>query len=294
MGYAKIVNAYRGEAAPIFLFKEVYALEKIHGSSSHIAWHDGIVTYFSGGEKHERFVALFDHEALVAAFTALGHTNVTVYGEVYGGSMQGMAKRYGPKLRFVAFEVFIGAEGGTGGTWLNVPNAADVVAKVGLEFVHYRLVSTDLPTLDAERDAPSEQARRNGVEGDQPREGVVLRPPLEFSCNGARVMVKHKRAEERETATPRNIDDPAVKAAYDTAQAVAEEYVVPMRLVHVLQKLPQDIAIEGTGKVVKAMVDDILVECAGEFTDTKEVRTAIGKRAAALFHAHLRASIPVP
>lgn len=31
MGYAKIVNAYRPEAAPIFLFKEVYALEKIHG-----------------------------------------------------------------------------------------------------------------------------------------------------------------------------------------------------------------------------------------------------------------------
>ena len=123
------------------------------------------------------------------------------------------------QLRFVAFEVQVGD------AWLSVPNAHDVAAKLGLEFVHYVKVSTDLAALDAERDAPSEQARRNGIEGDQPREGVVLRPLTEhFDHRGDRIICKHKRDEERETRTPRQVVDPDKQAVLSKASDIANNH----------------------------------------------------------------------
>ena len=38
----------------------------------------------------------------------------------------------------------------------------------------------------------------------------------------------------------------------------------------------------------KIMVEDVVAEGKGEFVDTKEARQAISKRAAVLFHAHLK------
>ena len=199
MGYLHIENLYK--CRDVLLFRECYALEKIHGTSANLKWLGGNVLYSSGGEKRDNFVKLFDDGKLVASFLAIGHPEVTVYGEAYGGKQQGQSWRYGKSLRFVAFEVRVGE------TWLSVENAADVTAKLGLEFVHYRRISTDLAAVDAERDAPSEQAKRNGVEGDQPREGIVLRPLEEMTkSNGARIIAKHKRDEERETATSRTVD----------------------------------------------------------------------------------------
>lgn len=177
MSYQHIGNLYRDQR--ILLFRDCYALEKIHGTSAHISWTDGrdnitgaetggVLQFSSGGSKHATFVKVFDEEALRTGFKAMGHPNITVYGEAYGGSQQGQKWRYGDKLRFIAFEVRIGEY------WLAVPQAEDVVQKIGLEFVHYKKIPTDLEALDAERDAPSEQARRNGVTGDPPREGGLF------------------------------------------------------------------------------------------------------------------------
>lgn len=280
MGYAHIPNLYKEQT--ILLFRECWALEKIHGTSAHISWKDGRLTFFSGGEKHERFVGIFD-PALADKFAALGHSHVTVYGEAYGGSQQKQAWRYGPQLKFAAFDVDVG------GVWLNIPDAADVVAKLGLEFVHYEKCSTDLAALDAQRDAPSTQAKRNGVEGDKRREGVVLRPLIEIQFkNGDRICAKHKRDEERETATPRKVVDPTQQAVLTAASSIALEWVTETRLAHVLDKLPPSINIEGTRDVIAAMIEDVVREGAGEFVDTREARQAIGKRAADLFRAHLK------
>lgn len=286
MGYAHIVNLYRPEAQVILLFKECYALEKVHGTSAHVAWRDGRIVYSSGGEKAERFVSLFDTVKLCAAFEALGHGTVIVYGEAYGGKQQKQAWRYGPELRFVAFDVRVGD------TWLSVPAAADVVAKLGLEFVHYDRIQTDLAQIDAARDAPSTQARRNGVEGDKPREGVVLRPLIEVTLNnGERICAKHKRDEERETFTPRKVVDPSQLEVLESADAIAMEWVTETRLEHVLDKLtagwPNGVGIEKTGDVVRAMVEDVLREGAGEIVDSKAARVAISRRAAELFRARI-------
>jgi len=49
MGYLSINNLYKD--TDILLFKECYALEKIHGSSSHIVWSpEHGIGFMSGGE----------------------------------------------------------------------------------------------------------------------------------------------------------------------------------------------------------------------------------------------------
>ena len=286
MGYLHIENLYRPAAQSILLFREVYALEKIHGTSAHIAWRtaDGnqVLTFFAGGESHTNFVALFDAAALTQALTALGHPDVVVFGEAYGGKQQGMRHTYGDKLRFIVFDVKIGE------TWLAVPDAEDVAKKLGLEFVPYHKVSTDLAALDAERDRPSEVAVRRGIVEPKPREGVVLRPLREFSLNGHRVIVKHKGAAFSETKTPRPVADPAKLAVLTAASAIADEWVTPMRLEHVLQRVPAD-DMSAAPKVIAAMVEDVYREGKGEIVESREATAAIGRKTAELLKKHLTA-----
>lgn len=282
MSYMHIPNTYRAEGQYIFLFKECYALEKIHGTSAHLSWHDGKLNLSAGGESAVNFANLFNKEQLNERFRSLGYEKVVVYGEAYGGKQQAQGWRYGKQLKFVAFDVTVNGE------WLDVPKAHDIVTKIlELEFVHYARVSTDLACLDAERDAPSEQAKRNGVEGDKPREGVVLRPLKEFMLGGQRIIAKHKRQEERETATPRVVDDPAKLKVLEDAEAIAAEWVTPTRLQHVLDKVTSDPQMSDTPKVIAAMVEDVLREGAGEIVDTTEARKAISKATAIIFKRHV-------
>ena len=284
MGYMHIENLYRPAAQSILLFREVYALEKIHGTSAHIAWRtiDGnqLLTFFAGGESHANFVDLFDAAALTQAFTALGHPDVVVYGEAYGGKQQGMRHTYGDKLCFIVFDVKIGE------TWLAVPDAEDVAKKLGLEFVPYHKVCSELTALDAERDRPSEVAVRRGIATPKPREGVVLRPLREFSLNGHRIIVKHKGAAFSETKTPRPVTDSAKLAVLTAASAIADEWVTPMRLEHVLQRIPAD-NMSAAPKVITAMVEDVYREGKGEVVESREATAAIGRKTAELLKKHL-------
>jgi len=275
MGYKKIVNMYKDTG--VLMFREVYAMEKIHGTSAHIKYHEGEITFFSGGGKHETFVALFDLEKLAEAFKAIGHDEVTIYGESYGGKQQGMSDTYGKEARFVAFEVKVHD------CWLNVPNAHDVVTKLDLEFVHYEKGPAELDWLNEQRDAPSVQAKRNGIEEDKLREGVVVRPLMEmWKSNGERVMCKHKHDKFRETKTPREVDPEKMKVLED-ARAVAEEWVVDMRLQHVMDKMEKVGEMEHTPLVIKAMIADVKAESEGEVVWSKDVEKAIGRATAQLY-----------
>lgn len=293
MGYMHIENLYKNQT--IQLFRRCYALEKIHGTSAHVAWRgsgEGTalgVHFHSGGETHKNFVALFDAEALAAGFEAMGHPEVIVFGEAYGGKQQAQSHRYGKQLRFIVFDVKVGDH------WLDVPNAKQVAARLGLEFVHYEEVDTDIESLNAQRDAPSVQARRNGIEGDQMREGVVLRPLREFrDTNGDRIVSKHKNDIERETKSTRDASaDPAKLKVLADAQAIADEWVTPTRLQHVLDKLP-GVGVQDTPKVIAAMIEDVVRESKGEIVDSKDARRAVGSSTARLFKQHVQAQLQAP
>ena len=294
MGYLHIENLYRPEAQRILEFKRLFALEKIHGTSAGIHWKVkdclGQVAFFSGGEKHDRFVALFDAETLCKGFREkVGDVEASIYGEAYGGRQQGMSATYGPNLKFVAFDVKIGD------SWLAVPQACAFVESLGLEFVSYAEIPATLEAIDAERDRPSTQATRNGVEGEHIREGVVLRPPFEVTLNnGARLIAKHKRAEFSERKTIPNID-PAKAEILEKAEHIAEEWVTAMRMEHVLDhlqaELGREVMIQDMPKVIGAMTEDVLREASGEIVDSKEARKAIGHKTVKMFKARLEAGL---
>lgn len=328
MGYLHINNLYKDQT--VLMFQELYALEKIHGTSAHIAWtplapeaaaeevnahtdrvvgHEdhamlvvkdkqeqdyffpdpnvhhgwlpGKLTIFSGGASVNLFEGMLNLKQ-IAEWCAPINQPIAIHGELYGGSQQKQSWRYGSSLKFVAFDVHINQ------SWLSVPDAEDVVKKLGLEFVSYTRIKANLAEIDAARDAPSVQAKRNGVEGDVPMEGVVLRPIVEAATNHGRIIVKHKRDEERETKTPRKVEDPNKLQRIAGAKEIAEEWVTETRLDHVLDKLPPGIGIDKTGVVIAAMTEDVIREAGLEIVDSKESRNAIAAKARELFHARVK------
>jgi hypothetical protein len=283
MSYLHIDNLYKDTT--ILLFKECYAMEKIHGTSAHIRWKsdEKKVILFSGGAKFSEFEKLFDKKAFQKKIEDIGWTDsdVTFYGEAYGGKMQGMSKTYGKELKFVVFDVF------KDNVWLNVPNASNVAHSFGFDFVAFERVSTNIESLDAERDRPSRQAKKNGILEDLPAEGVVLRPIEEFTMNnGKRVICKHKRAEFMETAHEKKVD-PEKRIVMAKAKEIADEWVVPMRLNHVLDKIGNPTDIKDIPKVISAMVEDVKREAEGFIVWNKETEKAISQKTAIMFKKHL-------
>jgi len=303
MAYLHIDNLYKNK--DILLFKECYALEKIHGTSAHVVFHfftdvkptfeydaelNGRyckVGFFAGGSKYEDFVKLFDAPALARNFLNLGlDTTITVYGEAYGGKVQGMSNTYGKTLQFVAFDVSIGE------TWTNVAKANFIVEHLGLPFVHYEIVPTNIEILDKLSEADSVQAIRNGMGEGKIREGIVLRPLMEFrNRHNARIIAKHKNEKFQE-----RMKQPKVKVSVDKlevlakADAIAEEWVTDMRLSHVLDKFGT-LALELVPDIIKAMIEDIEREAKGEIIESKDARRAIGKRTVMLIKNKLKQNL---
>lgn len=292
MGYLHIDNLYKNQK--VLELKEVYAMEKIHGTSAHIFYQDGKLSFFSGGEKHENFVKIFDHDHLQRALDAFGLKKVVVNGEAYGGKQQGMSGTYGKQLRFVVFDVRFN------GKWLAVPDAENVAKYLKLDFVHYKKIPAKVEDIDKERDADSVQAVRNGVGEGKMREGVVLRPLDELiDERGNRIIAKHKRDEFKETRKPRKVVDPKKWEILKEAQAIADEWVTPMRLKHVMDVVKvmrhmidkQPLDMTDTGRMISAMIEDVYREAKGEIEESKAVKTAIGKRTARLFKQALNDGI---
>lgn len=275
MGYMHIENLYKNQ--DIFLFKECYALEKIHGTSAHIQFHDGQIKYFSGGSNYENFKQIFINLNLESKMVK----DMIIYGEAYGGKMQGMSDTYGKNLKFIAFDVMINKK------WLNVPMAKSIVEGLGLEFVPYNKISTEIEAINQERDSDSIVAINNGMGAGKKREGVVLRPLIEIKKNnGERIMAKHKRDDFRETKTKREIDPNKFKILSEASE-IAEEWVTPMRLEHVLQRI-ENKTIENICEILDAMQEDVLRESKGEIILSKEAIKAIRYKTAYIFKERLK------
>lgn len=287
MGYLHINNLYKEQT--ILLFKECYAMEKVHGTSAHISWKNDQLTFFSGGEKHDRFVALFDQEKLRETLTnRFGGFHVVIYGEAYGGKQQGMSNTYGKDLRFIVFDIQINE------IWLNVPKMDKVATDLGFEVVPWEKVETNIDTLNAIRDRPSEVAIRRNCGNDKMREGIVVRPLEEMTMNnGERVIAKHKGEKFSERTTQPKVVSPDQLAVLSAAEAIAEEWVTPHRLEHVLDHIKtehpfnDEPKMEDIPKIIATMIEDVFREAKGEIVESKEARTAIGKRTVLLFKKHL-------
>jgi hypothetical protein len=145
---------------------------------------------------------------------------------------------------------------------------------MGLKFVPYEMGPLTEEWLDAQRDAPS----KISLTDDAPKEGIVIRAIYENNYeDGYRFIYKHKNAGFRETNSVRSISSDEDVKLWADAEEVALEYVTPMRLSHVLQKTEYK-GVEDTGNVVRAMVNDVLVEEGHDIVWNKKVEKAIGKK----------------
>jgi len=287
MGYLHIDNLYKNQ--DILMFKECYVLEKIHGTSCHISMFvqlDGTpkIEFFSGGVSYTEFLKLFDQEALKKTFMEMGRTSIVIFGEGYGGKCQGMRDTYGPNLKFVVFDVKIDD------VWLDVPDMDEVATLFGLDVVPFAKIEATVAALDQYRDMHSAQAVKCGCGNDKLREGIVIRPLMELrKKNGDRIIAKHKSdafSERVHTPKVRETDPEKLQKLSD-AKAVADEWVTPMRLSHVLDKL-QVAGMEDMRKVMTAMVEDVKREGEGEIEWSKDVERCICNHTVFLFKEHLK------
>jgi len=263
-------------------------MEKVHGTSCHIRWDGKKMHLFSGGAAGESFAKCFDIPSLTAKLLEVfGDKPACVYGEGYGGKEQGMRDTYGATLCFIVFDVQVGEY------WLDLPGAVDVATKLGLEFVPYERIPATVEAMNAARDKPSEVAVRRGCGGNTDKygfcppisEGVVLRPIYRiYGENGERICCKHKRDEFKERGNvPQLTDDPEQLAVLTEAQAIAEEWVTPQRLGHILDKLGNTREMKDIPKIIAAMQEDVLREAKGEIVEGKTTLKAIGTKAVSLF-----------
>lgn len=305
MGYMHINNLYKTQ--DILIFKECYALEKVHGTSAQIDFvaaysieleqhalgrqinqHSESLEFFGGSVKPERFkqIVLEQSPDLLSKIKQLDPSpeKITIYGEAYGGSIaKGMSATYGKDVRFIVFDVQIGDK------FLAVPQAEEVTIRLGLEFVPYSKIPATIEAIEAEKMAPSLVAVRHGMGIDKLREGVVLRPLIEVTKNnGDRVMCKHKHEKFEERMNPPKVDDPNKMQKLEDARKIADEWVTPMRLEHVLDKIPaENKNLKSMKVVIDAMIEDVYREAKDEIVESREVSTAIGGRTAKLFKEKL-------
>ena len=283
MSYRHIENLYKNK--DILFFKECWAMEKIHGTSAHVKYNhqNGELKFFSSGLKHDQFVGIFDQQELFEKFkeNAVEHNvnELIVYGEAYGGRMQGMSSTYGKDLKFVAFEVY----NKDVNWWFDVDQADRIATKLGFEFVYYKRIETTEEAINSEMMSDSVQSVRNGMGTGHMREGIVLRPIKEFVFqNGGRVICKHKRPEFAERENTPKFSDPEQIKILENAKEIADEWVTLMRLRHVLDKF-ENPSLEDANKIIKAMIEDVYREAKGEIEEGKAVRKEIGKKTIKLF-----------
>ena len=285
MSYRHIENLYRNRN--ILLFKQCYALCKVHGTSSNVKYSNDKLSFFSGGANHEHFVSLFNQEELLSKFreNAKQHPNtqsVTIYGEAYGGKMQGMKDTYGPNLKFISFEILINDN-----DWFSVPQAEKFASSFGLDFVPYELIDATEEAINNAMMADSVVAVRNGMGTGKMREGVVLRPTVELiHPNDGRIICKYKRPEFSEREHTPKFTDPEQLKVLEKAKEIVDEWVVPERLRHILDAFPNS-KMEDINKIIKAMVEDVYREAKSEIVESKEVNKQIGKKTVKLFKRYL-------
>jgi len=311
MSYMKIPNLYR--VKDLFSnFSKLYASEKVHGTSAHLMYTPAVpetvcidtgeplatgcevrpampaqLTMFSGGADHAAFARLFDAVRLEELKSKLADfkDRVIVYGEAYGGKLQGMRETYGDQLQFIVFEVKVGD------LWLNMDKAFGVANYLGLEFVPFKVIPGTPESIDEAMMEPSVVAVRCGITEPKLREGVVLRPMEEFTLNnGARVIAKHKHPSFAENAKPRTLADPTLDAP---GEKLAQDYCTEMRFAHVYDKFTEPLAPESIGKFIDSFKTDCLAEAPQAEAEQLKGRHAIkvlSRNAAEWYKARMRAS----
>lgn len=290
MGYMHIDSLYK---CPKFfeLFAEVYAMEKIHGTSAWVYYDatTSTIKFHPGGEIYDHFKALFDEEFVKKQLDHICATNkwnlVRIHGEAYGGKQQRMSHTYGPNLKFIVFDVYFESNEQKG--YINVPEAESIAKLLNLEFVYYVRGSNNPEWIETQSNEESKQSIRNGMGPGKNREGVVVKPVIESNMpNGKRAIFKHKNAEFWEIKTRRPLGEKL--KVVDQTNEIVNDWVTEQRYEHVKDRVLQ----QKTNKILDAkdiklfldlMVEDVKRESEGEVVWSDELTRSIRQKTAIMF-----------
>jgi hypothetical protein len=164
--------------------------EKIDGTNLRIFWdHEKQIITFGGRQTIDnqipkeiltRMQELFPIELLQTVFP---DNSVLLFGEGYGGKIQGMGKYYGYEIKFDLFDVLIGR------WWLERRAVFDIASKLKIHAVPVLFEGTLLEAIEEINN------KIKSYFGEFQAEGLVLRPKTElFARNGRRIItkIKHK------------------------------------------------------------------------------------------------------
>lgn len=294
MGYIHIESLYK---CPQFFenYKEIYALEKIHGTSTWIIFQKNRnLLFHSGGENGDNFKALFDIKNLEEKFLSISSQYkwpyIKIHGEAYGGKQQGMSKTYGSKLKFIGFEVFVIDESNKE-KFLDVPDAEQVFKDLSLEFVSYVKGPNTFQWIEEQAAKESIQAIRNGIGEGKSCEGIVVKPLTDsYFKDGKRAICKHKNADFWEIKSRRPLGE-QIKILENTLQIV-EEWLTINRFEHVIDRVLQtkeqkSLQIKDIKIFLELIIEDIKRESENEIVWSDNVNKAIRKKAGEMFRNHI-------
>jgi hypothetical protein len=303
MGYIKIPNLYKCIKYLEFFGPNVYAMEKIHGTSTWIyarknSDNSYTIRYHSGGESANTFNAIFDKPVLEQNIIKLMNDNnyqkFKIHGECYGGKQQKMASTYGPILKFIAFDVNVQMFDNTS-LYLDVEDAEKIAKQLNLEFVHYTIGPSTPEWLEAETIKKSVQAMRNGMGNDKVKEGIVIRPIHEIILpNGERAIAKHKTAEFMETGKMRSLHLSNEEIEIEkNVNKIAEDWITSMRADHVIDKMLHKreikiITIKDMKLFIDSILDDVKIEATDEIEWNDELILVMKKYANNVFKQKLK------
>lgn len=223
-----------------------------------------------------------------------------VHGEAYGGKQQKMADTYGPKTKFVVFDVYVEDE--TKKYFLNLTEAEAVAAQLGLEFVHY-IKSVNTPeAIENETIRESIQAVRNGIGPDKLREGTIIKPLIESYIpsyveikpgnlqDTKRAIFKYKNKDFWEIKSRRPLGE-ELKLVSDI-DTIVSDWVTDNRFQHVLDRTIKNkknkfIEFKDVGLFLQLMVEDVNREAVGEIVWSKHLEKCIRRKTAIMFKKYL-------
>ncbi len=301
----------------ILAVREAIATEKLHGSNFRVYFPAGLqsASEVRFGSRNEIFadgdtsffggrpVRWFRDnpgllERLLEVFASRGFSDVVVYGEVCGGSVQkGVKYTADGEIIFRAFDIRVGGNFVTYDLFVELCDEAQLprVPEIWRG-------DPSKEAFDALLEQPSTEARKNGVsQPDHVSEGVVIRSnPLLRDVFGDWLIIKHKSAKYREATPPRTPRGPAEKKTSNTAlDDFTSTFVVSGRVLNAIGRLRDaGAALTGTmtdmPSLAEAIVVDLHKECEPEwrsveaagFTD-KQIRNAVTRALAGVYREML-------
>lgn len=167
--------------------------EKIDGTNIRIIWEDGDIT-FAGRTDNAQIPAPLTNYLyktflpLESYFRECFPDGIILYGEGYGGKIQGMSNLYGKDQRFILFDIY----DPDNGIWFCQEAVVAYAADMGIEVVPHIGVYSLYEAIDIVRNG---LLSKFGLNDCIEAEGIVARPLVEmFNNRGERIItkIKHK------------------------------------------------------------------------------------------------------